>query len=71
MLKARQAVQAEIEDRLRLDGREMVFAVDETKAVFKIVRPRVRSAGTFEHIRDRTRRPTACHEAFFGLCGRR
>ena len=64
-------MQPQVEDRLRLNGREVIPALVQAELGREFIGARIHFAGTLQHARDRARLPGFRNQRFPRLCGRR
>ncbi len=63
MLKAREPIESQLKNGLRLCGRQIVFTVDQTVVAFEVIGPTGRITGALKHGADIAWQPGSSHQS--------
>ena len=63
MLQTRKSIQSQLENGLRLCGRQMIFAVDQAIVTFEVIGPAGRITSALKHGAHIARQPGSSHQS--------
>ena len=63
MLQARKSIESQLENGLRLSGRQVVFTVDQAIVTFEVIGPAGRITSALKHGAHIARQPGSSHQS--------